>query len=257
MITLDPVAYFRSKTKEKADVPRQGALSEEGGVLEFVSGKNYEQALEDLEGIDRVWVLFLFHDVKGWKSKVQPPRDVQKKGVFSTRSPHRPNPIGLSSVKLRSVKGRFVYIEEHDLLDGTPILDIKPYIPYADSFPGVKTGWIEETPKSYQVTFSSLADKELAYIEEKEGGTIKKKILSRLQFLTETASSNRVTHIEGSYYVQAYKAWRSLFKKEKNEITVLCIFSGEVQEELVLHREFNREFKKENEGISLSFPFSF
>jgi tRNA (adenine37-N6)-methyltransferase len=264
VITLDPIAYFHSNTREKADVPRQGVLSEEGGFLEFLPGKNYEQALEDLEGMERVWVVFWMHDVKGWKSKVQPPRAVKKKGVFSTRSPHRPNPIGLSSVKLISVKGRTVYIEEHDLLDGTPILDIKPYLPYADSFPDAGYGWIEKTPpvSIYQVAFSSLAERELSFLEKSGEEGLKKKLQTRLCFLTETSSSNRTVHVEGDFYVMAYKTWRSFFKKEGNAISVLCVFSGykkeEIErEELFLHREFMERFEEENRAIALSFPFSF
>ncbi len=82
-----------------------------------------------MKGIEKIWILFWMHEVKHWKVKVQPPRDVWKKGVFATRSPHRPNPIGLSCVTLIDVRGLDVFIKDHDLLDQTPILDIKPYVP--------------------------------------------------------------------------------------------------------------------------------
>jgi tRNA (adenine37-N6)-methyltransferase len=254
MITLNPVAYFRSTAKEKADVPRQGTLSEKRGFLDFVSRKNYEQALEDLEGMERIWVIFWMHDVEGWKTKVQPPRAVKKKGVFATRSPHRPNPLGLSCVKLISIKGLTLCIEEHDLLDGTPILDIKPYLPYADSFPNAQSGWIEEEESmTYEVAFSSLAEKELSYI----GGELREKLHARLQFLTETSSSNRLKHIEGNFYVLAYKEWRAFFRKEEKTILVVFIFSGYKEGAPVFHREFTEKFLSENRENSLSFPFSF
>lgn len=254
MITLDPVAHFRAKAKEKADVPRQGALSRKRGFLDFVPGENYEQALEDLEGMERIWVVFWMHNVHGWKTKVQPPRAVKKKGVFATRSPHRPNPIGLSCVKLISVKGLTLCIEEHDLLDGTPILDIKPYLPYADSFPEAACGWIrEDLSMTYEVVFSSLAEKELSYI----GGELREKLYTRLRFLTETSSSNRLKHVEGDFYILAYKEWRAFFRKEEGAILVAFIFSGYKEEAPVFHREFTEKFLKENRRNSLSFPFSF
>ena len=97
MISLDPIAYMHTTSYEKADAPRQGSLATDHlGVIRFLPENGFEQALEDLKGMEKIWVLFWMHEVKHWKIKVQPPRDVWKKGVFATRSPHRPNPIGLS-----------------------------------------------------------------------------------------------------------------------------------------------------------------
>ena len=111
--------------------------------IEFLPGNNFEQALDDIEGMERLWLIYLFHRNQGWKPKVMPPRGDKKRGLFATRSPHRPNSIGMSCVRLESREGRKLWVSEYDLLDRTPILDVKPYLPYADSFPDAKTGWLE------------------------------------------------------------------------------------------------------------------
>lgn len=103
-----------------------------------------ERVLQDLAGFDRLWLIYHFHQSEGWRSTVKPPRGGPKRGVLATRAPHRPNPIGLSTVELVKVEGRTLHLRSVDLLDGTPILDIKPYVPYADAFPESKAGWVDE-----------------------------------------------------------------------------------------------------------------
>jgi tRNA-Thr(GGU) m(6)t(6)A37 methyltransferase TsaA len=101
--------------------------------------RNFEQALKDLEGFERIWVIYLFHLNDSWKPMVTPPRNKGKKvGVFASRSPHRPNGIGLSCVTLNRIEGLNIYISNSDILDGSPVLDIKPYLPWSDSFPDSK-----------------------------------------------------------------------------------------------------------------------
>lgn len=261
MINLEPIAYFISSATEKADVPRQGALANENrGVIRFKSGLNFEQALEDLKGMERIWILFWMDRVSNWKLKVRTPRLIQKKGVFATRSPHRPNPIGLSCVRLISISGLDLIIENHDLLDGSPILDIKPYIEYADSFPGAASGWMQQEGalRRNQVEFSSLALRELLFIEEEGWGDLRSKLKYRLETFLEPSSSNRIKTLEGDLFVQAYKSWRCIFKKiqkdvELTEIVVLAVLSGydEKSQEIpskdfLLHGRFQSQFGKEN-----------
>lgn len=108
-------------------------------------GHNFEQALEDLAGFEKIWLIYWFDQNKNWKPKVLVPRGpAVKRGVFATRSPHRPNPIGLSLVDLVEIKGRNLLVTNVDLLDNTPILDIKPYLPYTDAYPHAKAGWVDE-----------------------------------------------------------------------------------------------------------------
>jgi len=159
-ITLNPIGFLQSDLKQRYETPRQGVLAKGSSAIIHLNPKqNFEQALRDLDGFDRVWIIYQFHLNKNWKPLVTPPRHTRKKvGVFATRAPYRPNQIGLSCVKLDKVDGLKIHISESDILHGSPILDIKPYLPYSDSFPDVKTGWAKsDIAEMYNVTFSFKA----------------------------------------------------------------------------------------------------
>ena len=136
-----PIGILRSPYSRRIDAPHQSTVVEgtETGdfaiaTLELADWLD-EKAIQDLSGFDRLWLIFAFHLSEGWKSSVKPPRGGPKRGVLATRSPHRPNSIGLSAVELVMIEGRTLHLRGVDLLDGTPVLDIKPYVPYADAFP--------------------------------------------------------------------------------------------------------------------------
>ncbi|HEY8585586.1 MAG TPA: tRNA (N6-threonylcarbamoyladenosine(37)-N6)-methyltransferase TrmO [Rhodanobacter sp.] len=144
-----PIAFVRSPYARRIDAPHQstvvaGTETEAAVVamIEFVPGIP-ATAYRDLAGIERIWLLFAFHRSEGWKAEVRPPRGGGKRSVLATRSPHRPNAIGLSAVELVAVGDGNLQVRGVDLLDGTPILDIKPYVPYADAFPDSRAGWID------------------------------------------------------------------------------------------------------------------
>jgi tRNA-Thr(GGU) m(6)t(6)A37 methyltransferase TsaA len=109
-------------------------------------GKGLQNCLQDLRGFSHLWLLWWGHLAKGFSMRVQPPRDAHKRGLFATRAPNRPNPIGLSCVRLLCIDKRQLHIADHDLLDGTPILDIKPYLPYCDAVPDAATGYVAGLP---------------------------------------------------------------------------------------------------------------
>lgn len=147
---VEPIGWVRSPYRERFGTPQQAAAvgSDAEAILEMDPERVPPEALSDLVGIEKVWVLTYLHLVDGWRPRVMPPRGPrQKRGVFATRSPHRPNPIGLSAVTLVRVEGCRLHVRGVDILDGTPILDVKPYVPYADAFPAVKAGWIDEIPR--------------------------------------------------------------------------------------------------------------
>src|SRR5882757_10055516 len=170
-LTLDPIGFLRSPLATKVQAARQPQAA--GGTparIELLPGRNFEHALEDLAHWELIWVIFWFHLNPGWRPKVLPPRSTTgRKGVFATRSPHRPNPIGMSVVRLERVDGLILHIRDADMLDGTPVLDIKPYVAYTDAHPGAGTGWLEDAARSdthaqpadpvnaYQVKFEALA----------------------------------------------------------------------------------------------------
>jgi len=148
--TYRPIGILRSPYARRIDAPHQSTVVEGTETGEFAIATLEleewldEKVVQDLRGFDRLWLIFAFHLSEGWKSTVKPPRGGPKRGVLATRSPHRPNSIGLSAVELVMVAGRTLHLRGVDLLDGTPVLDIKPYVPYADAFPDAKAGWIDE-----------------------------------------------------------------------------------------------------------------
>ncbi len=143
--TMRAIGVVRTAAQKPYDAARQPDWDEahQAATIELYAGMNFEQALRDLDGCDRIWLLTVFDRVKYWKPLVQPPRGRIKRGVFATRSPHRPNPIGLSCVRLIGISGRILHVEDTDLLDGTPVLDIKPYVAYADAFPESSLPWMD------------------------------------------------------------------------------------------------------------------
>jgi tRNA-Thr(GGU) m(6)t(6)A37 methyltransferase TsaA len=148
--TYRPIGLLRSPYARRIDAPHQGTVVEgtqtgkmADATLELAEWLD-EKVVQDLNGFERVWLIFSFHLSDGWTCSVKPPRGGPKRGVLATRSPHRPNSIGLSAVELVKIEGRTLHLRGVDLLDGTPVLDIKPYVPYADAFPDAKAGWIDE-----------------------------------------------------------------------------------------------------------------
>jgi tRNA-Thr(GGU) m(6)t(6)A37 methyltransferase TsaA len=145
-LTLRPIGVIRTPFQDRLSAPRQPAARRgTPGTIELYPGQDFEHALSDLEHWDHVWVLFWFHLNTGWRPKVLPPRSTVRRGVFATRSPHRPNPIGMSVLRLDRVdaSARILHVRDVDIVDGTPVLDIKPYVPYADSVPNASTGWLD------------------------------------------------------------------------------------------------------------------
>lgn len=142
MITLQPIGFVRSTYADPAQVPRGlGARHEAEGVLELRPG--LEAGLTDIDGFSHLYVIWVFDRSEGFDLVSQPPTDDRPHGVFATRTPRRPNPIGLTVVELRRRDGPRLHVRGLDMLDGTPILDIKPYL---SSIPAerLRRGWLAE-----------------------------------------------------------------------------------------------------------------
>lgn len=136
-----PVAVMRSPFRVHVGTPRQpGVGTDRPGAI--VVRQGLQNLLRDLDGFSHVWAVFWCNYSYGWNDMVTPPRDTRKRGLFATRAPHRPNPIGISVLPLLRVERRVLHVGAHDILDGTPILDIKPYLAYADSVPDAREGWV-------------------------------------------------------------------------------------------------------------------
>ena len=153
---IQPIGFIESAHRERHGTPRQAVVVDEPEQrLEHQARLNISpslipiQALDDLEGFDYLWLIGIFHLNQGFKSKVIPPRGPRvPRGYLATRSPHRLNRLSLSACPIDRIEGHMIYLKACDLLDGTPIIDIKPYIPFADSFPFAKAGWVDEIESS-------------------------------------------------------------------------------------------------------------
>nr|WP_279153363.1 tRNA (N6-threonylcarbamoyladenosine(37)-N6)-methyltransferase TrmO [Pseudomonas mosselii] len=160
--SVSPVGIVRSCFKEKFAIPRQPQLAPAArGVLELLPPFDQGDAVEGLEQVSHVWLLFLFHQALEDKPrlKVRPPRLGGNKsmGVFATRATHRPNGIGQSVVRLEGVEPGCLLLSGIDLLDGTPVLDIKPYVPYADSVAEASNLMASDAPEPIRVQWSESA----------------------------------------------------------------------------------------------------
>ncbi len=163
-ITLAPIGTIHSCYGEKFGIPRQpGLVKSASATLELLPPFDAPDALRGLEAFSHLWIIFVFHQSTrdSWKATVRPPRlgGNERVGVFASRSNFRPNPIGLSVVELLAVEGTRLTLGGGDILDGTPVLDIKPYIPYADRIPGATGAFADAAPEPvYRVEFSPGAE---------------------------------------------------------------------------------------------------
>lgn len=179
-LTIPVIGIMKSPYKEKFGIPRQPNLVEVESYIEMQGPYNDLLAFEGIEEFSHLWLLWQFHDNKNqenskFRPQVRPPRlgGNQKIGVFATRSMYRPSPIGLSVVKLKEVKkvGKTVriYVTGSDLLDGTPIVDIKPYIYYSDAVMEAQSGYAQEEPVRKYVVWSEQAELEREQLVRKKG----------------------------------------------------------------------------------------
>ncbi|MFC1597033.1 tRNA (N6-threonylcarbamoyladenosine(37)-N6)-methyltransferase TrmO [Planctomycetota bacterium] len=143
MIEFRPIGVIHTPFRSLEGMPLQpaGAPAVRGDVHVF---SEYTEGLRDLSGFSHVMLLYHFHQVTEAKLLVTPFMDSEPRGVFATRAPARPNPIGLSVVKLTGIAGNTLHVENVDILDGTPLLDIKPYVPEFDHHPADRVGWLEQ-----------------------------------------------------------------------------------------------------------------
>ena len=172
---FQPIGIIRSCFPEKFGIPRQpGLVKGATATLELLSPYDRTEALEGLEAFSHLWVIFVFHASlkETWKATVRPPRlgGNKRVGVFASRSMYRPNPIGLSVVELERIDTTTeqprLFLKGVDLLDGTPVLDIKPYLPYVDAIPNAHGGYAHGSPQPrLQVNFSATAAAQCASYE--------------------------------------------------------------------------------------------
>lgn len=258
--TLRPIGVVRSPFRERSSAPRQGRAA--GGVegrLELFRQSGFEHALEDLATFRFIWVLFWFHEneARGFRPKVLPPRSSSRRGVFATRSPYRPNPIGLSAVELLGIEGLVLRVRNLDMLEGTPILDLKPYVPYSDAIAEANSGWLgssagpEDPLPDHEVDFAPRALAQLQFLAERSEplAELQSRVSDALKLGAQPHAYRRIK-AKGDAWVLAHKAWRFDFDISGSRVTVTNVYTGYrasalesgTEPELELHREFVARF---------------
>ena len=236
-LTVEPIGYVRTSIAAKDEAARQPrAGGNVDGRIELLPGKNYEHALLDLDGWDYIWVLFWFHLNENWRPKVLPPRSVSgRKGVFGTRSPHRPNPIGLSAVRLERIDGLTLHVRDIDIHDGTPVLDVKPYVAYTDAIADARGGWLEDDARvlagtadpiaAFDVSWDEVAAEQAAWVEARTGLPLRARATTTLALGPEPQPYRRIRR-DGTGFVLAVKDWRVRFSVQGPRVGVHEIRSG-------------------------------
>jgi tRNA-Thr(GGU) m(6)t(6)A37 methyltransferase TsaA len=258
-VTLEPIGVIHTPFGDKASAPRQPPLAASvRGRVELFAGHGYEDALDGLASFDTIWLVFLFHHAVGHRRlKVQPPRASRRLGVFATRSPHRPNPIGLSAVRLESIDGLTLTVSGVDMVDGTPLLDIKPYLPYADALPDASSGWLDaERDKGprYVVAFEERAREQLAWLRDEHQVELEERVVTLLSTGPEPHAYRRIRRAPDGSSVLAIQSWRLQFAASGRDVTVRGVASGYRPAELAtpragepselsIHRAFEARFE--------------
>ncbi len=233
-LTLSPIGFLRTRQRAKFQAGHQpSAATEASNELELLPGCGYESALRDLAGFDRVWLLWWFHRNEGWRPLVLPPRGpVQRRGVFATRSPHRPNPLGLTPVPLLGINGRTLLLGACDLVDGTPVFDLKPYVPSFDSFPDSKAGWIDEVdaamaePAKFTVRLTPEAEEQARWLKENWGVDFIPRMTELLSRDPSPHRTRRIKHRSPTRTDISCGVWRAVFSVEGEIVRVRALTSA-------------------------------
>ena len=257
-LTVEPIGYVHCEKQLKFEAPHQpDSSSSEVNTVVLLPGRQFEIALEDLAGFDRIWLVWWFDKNKTWRPRAMPPRGpAKRRGVFATRSPHRPNPIGLTCVPLISVEGLTLTVGPLDLMDGTPILDIKPYISTVDAFPDSSLGWIQEVEDQiassprFEITVSRLAAQQLGWLQDNWEIDFAETAFEKLRIDPMPHRTRRILQIDDRYRI-ACGPWRMYYRVEGMAVVIEEIQKGYSDESLVLpghekivDREAQIEFAK-------------
>ncbi|CAG0938519.1 tRNA (adenine(37)-N6)-methyltransferase [Gammaproteobacteria bacterium] len=229
-LLVDPIGIVRTAASSRDEAARQpGVAADRTAEIHLYPGRDFQHALEDLAGWEYIWVLFWFHLNRGWRPKVLPPRSTTgRKGVFATRAPHRPNPIGLSAVRLERIEGLTLFIRGTDMLDGTPVLDLKPYVPYTDAHPAARSGWLDAVADplpAWDVTFTPVAAEQAAWIEARTGLALRERVAATLALGPQPHPYRRIRRLDTGLLL-AVREWRVRFTVDGRCVSVSSIASG-------------------------------
>lgn len=233
-LTVSPIGIIRTQMHTKFDSPHQPKnATDEKNVIELFPDSGFEIALRDLASFDRIWLIWWFHKNPNWRPTVLPPRGpAKKRGVFATRSPHRPNPLGITSVPLLGIEGLKVFVGNTDLVDGTPILDIKPYIASVDSFPEASLGWLADIEEFYRqepeytVTLAPLAEEQLSWLKNTWSVDFLTRATELLARDPSVHRTRRIKRLSDAQFIMGCGAWRIIFSLQDTLVYIECMKPG-------------------------------
>ena len=230
-LTIRPIGFLRSgKGVRFKTLHQPDEAASETNVLELTPAPGIREALRDLEGMERVWLLWWFHRAESWRPLVLPPRGPsQRRGVFSTRSPHRPNPIGMTPARLLGIEGLRMLLGPCDLLEGTPVLDIKPYVPAYDAFPESAAGWIDTVealhaePPAYAVSWSPLAREQGQWLKSEWSVDFQQRLVEILGRDPRPHRTRRIRRLPGGDFEIGCGSWRAEFRVQGLQIEIRAV----------------------------------
>lgn len=227
-LVLRPIGFLRCAKRAKFEALHQpDEMVEEENRLELEAGVLPELSTLDLAGFDRVWLIWWFHRNAVWRPQVIPPRGPQRRrGLFATRSPHRPVPLGLTPVRLLGIEegGRVLRLGPCDLVEGTPIFDVKPYVPKYDAFTEARAGWIDEVDAEerkapeFTVAFGPVAAEQAAWLAQSWRVDFTSRVLHLLGRDPRPHRTRRIRKVDeknGGGFQVGCGAWRALFRVDE------------------------------------------
>ncbi|NKB72036.1 MAG: tRNA (N6-threonylcarbamoyladenosine(37)-N6)-methyltransferase TrmO [Candidatus Latescibacteria bacterium] len=227
---LTPIGYIQCPQRYRFEAARQASIAPDNRAwIQLEPDPNLQQGLLGLDDFERIWVVYRLHLNQTWHPLVQPPqRRAGKLGVFATRSPHRPNSIGMSCVRLLTIDGNRLEVAQHDFLDGTPVLDIKPYLPYADAFPQASAGWVDQHPERvYTLHIPPAQQTKLTWIADRAGWDLVNFLQVQLRTDPTNIRRKRITPLPHAFRI-AFRTWRIDYQvdREAQRIDVAAVGSG-------------------------------
>jgi len=240
-VSFEPIGFVHTGKQLKFDAPHQpDAESGEVNHVVLTPGRQFELALEDLAGFDWIWLVSWFDRNKTWRPRALPPRGpAKRRGVFATRSPHRPNPIGLTCVRLLGIEDLTLTVGPVDLVDGTPILDIKPYIRTVDSHPESSLGWIGEVEAQmadvprFEIEVSDFASRQLTWLRDRWNVDFTERAFGLLMLDPNPHRTRRILRLGDDRFRMACGPWRLFFRITGQTVMVESVGKGYSDESLL------------------------
>ena len=257
MTDFAAIGYVECAQRYRYEVARQASIAPDNEAwIQLNEDRALQEGLAGLADFERIWVLVELHLNETWHALVEPPREgLAKLGVFATRSPHRPNRIGMSCVRLLGICGNRLHVGQHDLLDGTPVLDIKPYLPYADAFPDAAAGWVDRADEQvFALDLAAEVVPQLEWVAVHAGWDLVNFLKVQLRMDPTDAKRKRIV-AKAQYFRIAFRTWRVDYRVDPSQrrIEVFAVASGYAAAELVegavdkyqdkaVHRAFIAQF---------------